>query len=1197
MSGTAYAQTAADVQNKYGKYINLFSGSTLTYSGPLLSSAKKTVTGLQFIFSYKLNGNADDAWKYVASPKTNQEQFILEACLADKGQDGTEDFCIYSKIPYAESPSAGTTAALKRVFSWLSFINPTGAAAGLLAEAEYGAKLTADQNSVRVIFKKDADGKTISGRDINIMATDWMFLRPDGTTPPYENSKWLQTKKRIVSVWYCGAQVDDTTNPQGAAGEATQAGLTTIKTIGRLCGETSGASQSMPGAPTTATTISTTSFFKVAQTEVLPPQSLEEATKQNASIVSADPNATKTDTGDGDTNLPVCSIGIIGENHLIGCLARIVYYGIYWPIAWIAGLFGTLFDFFIGYSVSDESYRMSFAVTGWKLVRDIANIFFIIIMVYTGFAAVFSFGGKGGATMRRIIPFLIINALIINFSLFATRTVIDISNITARVFYSRMIVCDGPCGPNVPGTSIPENVKRSPLGGHWPLSEKIVASFDPQRMFGPTILNPKETVTGAGNPDDRLENKVSASRTAEQQVQAKGFAKNSDEYAGYYALVSLIAAVIMAFIGIMFFKVMFMFLGRVMGLYVAMIFSPFAFLTMNGAGGAVLTGKMDLFEWNSWAKDLFNYAALAPVFTFMLYIVYSFLNTNMVQEIGLKDETGGFFGTVLLIAVPMLIIYFLIDICVQTAKKFSGKFGDFAQKTLTNTIGLAAGGAIGLAGGAVAMAGTGLGARAGKALGGTKLGAWAANNADSNRAARFFNNTLSKTQTGSWDFRKTKLNNLVNKGVNVATGGQVALKDVVSSRIGLGSEKFKGGAVARLKTREKELKEEFENKIQYAHLSEDRVKELWDRRQNKKASELAMEEHASATDTEYKAASDEVDAKKKELETKRKEIADAKRRLSVERSTLTDDEKTTLRNTVLDGQKIERATKEAMLEAKAKKKARLAHVTATTDKNDASYQSKVADAITKQKEEDAKTYGDIKNNAQYTNAMRRDYVEDKRNNSVWMKDGEQRAGMFGLPLGGGVAGVLAGLSSAVGLGAGSIIADRIKFEQEAFDNATQAYMKDYGKKGKDSKTEKLNKKIKEYEDTIKNSVKSRIKTEDTNNGINRTDAEIEEEIKNMDAKIKEKHFNDYINAAQEEYDFRTTQYKKAEQMYYNNEIGEDDLKMTSRERKKAEDALNNAKNAKSNKEKAETDLEKEGEKNKPKDKPDDKEKDKKDKDK
>lgn len=71
----------------------------------------------------------------------------------------------------------------------------------------------------------------------------------------------------------------------------------------------------------------------------------------------------------------------------------------------------------------------------WSIVRDIFNLTFIFGLVFIGFKLIF---GDGSA--KRALGTLIMAALLINFSLFITKFVIDFSNIAAAQFASAFLV-------------------------------------------------------------------------------------------------------------------------------------------------------------------------------------------------------------------------------------------------------------------------------------------------------------------------------------------------------------------------------------------------------------------------------------------------------------------------------------------------------------------------------------------------------------------------------------------------------------------------------------------------------------------------------------------------------------------------------------------------------------------------------------
>jgi hypothetical protein len=565
------------------------------------------------------------------------------------------------------------------------------------------------------------------------------------------------------------------------------------------------------------------SFFQIGNTTtkvVIPVSSTEIQEQAQAGQDALAQNTVATATSTKDDNLPKCVFSFSSGGTINGCAAQLAY-GLFYVVSWIAGILGKLFDFFMGYSVSDQSYRYTFAVTGWRLVRDISNIFFIIIMVYTGFSAVFDTSKNN---MKSVVPNLIINALLINFSLFATRVVIDLSNITARMFYSQMIVCEKVDIDPTTGKCPAIKAKRG-TGGYWPLSEKIVSSFNPQLMFKADILQPQNISSAASD-------------TATFNGQSAGTVSSSlseRDYANYFLVVCLIATIIMAGIGTMFFKVAFLFLGRVIGLYICMIFAPFAFLSRQ----MPLLGSVQTLRWNDWKSELTNYALLAPIFTFFLYIIYTFLSSNFVSEIGFVDTTGDFFGTVLSIVIPMLIIYFMIDAAQKAAQKYAGSIGNSVQKYGEMATGLVAGAAIGVATGGASLMGT-------SAAGAFKLSGATRTDLENRKAAGGFSGMTAGmrlkasdwTQKQTFDARNTGAMQTLSKKFGFNANNKLV------NTLGFGSDRTKGGRDGQIKRAEDSTTKRI-NEIK-SHLSDSEAEEYWNKHVNSKKMQKRIEKEAQA---------------------------------------------------------------------------------------------------------------------------------------------------------------------------------------------------------------------------------------------------------------------------------------------------------------------------------------------------------------
>lgn len=75
-------------------------------------------------------------------------------------------------------------------------------------------------------------------------------------------------------------------------------------------------------------------------------------------------------------------------------------------------------------------------LVAWGVIRDIANIALLFGFIFMGIATILNTQGMEGYTAKKALPRLIIFAVLLNFSLFATQAVIDVSNGFSSVFAS-----------------------------------------------------------------------------------------------------------------------------------------------------------------------------------------------------------------------------------------------------------------------------------------------------------------------------------------------------------------------------------------------------------------------------------------------------------------------------------------------------------------------------------------------------------------------------------------------------------------------------------------------------------------------------------------------------------------------------------------------------------------------------------------
>ena len=966
---------------EYGTYKNLFTTknplSTTGNSFLIQDLVSKKITGLKLNINLDLNVSsgkkAEWYWDFVAEKTSvfntpnDSEAFLVRLCPKT-----VPNKCWVNTI------SGGLDSAGRD--------KNTG-----LFQKENGSFVSSISITNLDFFNSSSTGGIKNGRTYSYerITTEG---KNEGDTSTVSSVPFIPGGEYVATLWYCAgpntAGEPDGTKAYNYIDSSTD--YATDDTIARFDGLCDGV---ITGS---------TTYFRIGEPLTLKISEDQQALAGQINTTAAAKNSTAESS---DTNLPACSFGVIGESRIVGCIAQGVYYAIYWPLAWVAGFFGKLFDFFLGYTLSDESYRFEFVTTAWKVIRDVSNIFFIVILVWTGFSTVF---GISKVSMRQVIPTIIINALIINFSLFGTRLLVDMSNVVARVFYGQIHVCiNTECTPVDGGSPY----KTNGTGGYKPISEAIVASFNPQKIFSEKyIVAPTYSTT-----EDLT--KASFNSTQTDSTISKGTTLSANTYAGYFIVVCLFAAAIMFFVMKMFWTMALMFLGRVVGIYISMIFSPFAFLSR---GNVPLIGKVGFLGWDDWLKDISDYAMQAPIFVFFLYVIYSFMQKQgqfVSESILNQGADSGLLEGVLSVTIPMGIIYFFISYGVNISKKYSGKIGGMIQSTVDGFVGGAGGvvgAGVGLATGGAAFLGRNVIGRSVQKFGNSKTGNKVtvdgkevdetvamryATNAPSSKSARLMNNFINKSQTGTWDTRNTKLGTNLSSGFNkIGAIAGISLKDKLSSGVGLGKDKALGkgsepGGIMKIdKAREKARKEANDAKINYDHITDDKqVKVIWDEHKKNRINKIATDQWENAFDVDdiaenstenfaFKSKIAELETDLANLKTsgaapsiialKEKRIAELK--LDQE-STLSAQKVSLTGIKTGDKDRFENLKKEAV----------------SNIKNNGDFKTSSAYKKIEKKEEDRlKKYGDIKDGKKLTAAMRGEYAHELREDSWWMKRGK-----------------------------------------------------------------------------------------------------------------------------------------------------------------------------------------------------------------
>jgi len=330
---------------------------------------------------------------------------------------------------------------------------------------------------------------------------------------------------------------------------------------------------------------------------------------------------------------------ITSGDGFVGCIAFAIYYIIWEPSAAVANFAGKILDFFVYYSTNSDSYSAEFVTKAWGAVRDIANILFIIALLYVAIKTIL---GLNVTNNKKLIGVVIIVALIINFSLFTTKVVIDGSNILAKIFYNNI-------------TSVDKNQKTLETGteGEKPISAGLSRQF-----------NPQEIIT------------------------------NYNVNKGQFIFVTLLSAALMLFMAYIFFSVALLFVTRVVSLWISMIFSPLAFASYT------VPFEIPGFGHKKWWDDLLKNAFLAPIFIFFLYVIILF--GDFFSLITYDTKGADFTQTAMKTIIPFAIIFMLLVKAKKLAVEYSGEMG----AAITKYGAMAGGLALGAATGGTALAGS-----------------------------------------------------------------------------------------------------------------------------------------------------------------------------------------------------------------------------------------------------------------------------------------------------------------------------------------------------------------------------------------------------------------------------------------------------------------------------------------------------------
>lgn len=346
----------------------------------------------------------------------------------------------------------------------------------------------------------------------------------------------------------------------------------------------------------------------------------------------------------------------------------------------LATVSGLILDFSLWYSIQSSTYGMlnPFLESGWKLIRDFTNLLFIFALLVVGFMLIFDTDANADSYVRldpkRTVAYVIIMALLVNFSFFISRSVIEIGNVTATIIYSSI---GGVGASETDGSVTTQNQTDTSLGS--PSTWFTSNTFSGMKSISLGILNKV-------NPQELILDNSKISTTT-------GWFGWKSYDIGFYVLyifLAIIVAVTNLALVYIFISMAILFIGRTIGLAFILILSPIAFVSVTIPK---LKG-MDYIGFDDWILELIGLTFVAPIYLFFVYLTIMFLNTNLF------DASGS--GYLLIATVILIKLMFVLLVLLRgksLAVSMSGHIGKMVGGVM-NSVGMLAVGA--------ATAGTGL---------------------------------------------------------------------------------------------------------------------------------------------------------------------------------------------------------------------------------------------------------------------------------------------------------------------------------------------------------------------------------------------------------------------------------------------------------------------------------------------------------
>lgn len=319
-----------------------------------------------------------------------------------------------------------------------------------------------------------------------------------------------------------------------------------------------------------------------------------------------------------------------GADLAVGTITKLFFEILILPFAAaMLALMGNLMDVAINFSIHTSFiFSLSPAIDlGWKIMRDIANILFIFILIYIGIGTIVKSSSFG---TKKLLTGVIIAAILINFSMFFTKIIIDVSNVFGNWLYS-----------GITKTLVDNSKPGKPVALSGLIADRLGIA--------------KYWISGQSKVQNEPGTAIESLRFTNMVIRL---------------IVVLIATYVFAYCAILF-------MARSVELLILLIFAPIGFV-----GGLLPQTKKYADEW--W-HELGCVATFPVAFLLMLYITMQFINSlsllqGKLTEMSPALEIGGFSVATYF---QYFIVIFLLLASLKVAKENACKVGELVGGAAT----------------------------------------------------------------------------------------------------------------------------------------------------------------------------------------------------------------------------------------------------------------------------------------------------------------------------------------------------------------------------------------------------------------------------------------------------------------------------------------------------------------------------------